>query len=82
MILQLNVITTKPAATPIPTNSTALTNVVGNNVKCFTDTYGSVNFDITNNYATAVDVTYQVYESFTNNLIGGGNYGSCKYCCW
>ncbi len=60
------------AATPIPTNSTlALTNVVGNNVKCFTDTYGSVNFDITNNYATAVDVTYQVYESFTNNLIAG-----------
>jgi hypothetical protein len=27
--------------------------------------------DITNNYATAVDVTYQVYESFTNNLIVG-----------
>jgi hypothetical protein len=48
-----------------------LTNVVGNNDEMFYHLW-YVNFDITNNYATAVDVTYQVYESFTNNLMGAG----------
>ncbi|MBE0392147.1 T9SS type B sorting domain-containing protein [Flavobacterium sp. PL002] len=60
------------AAKPIPTNSLlTLTNVVENNVKCFSDTYGSVDFDVTNAYTSAVTVTYQVYEAFTNNLITG-----------
>ncbi|NRT14507.1 gliding motility-associated-like protein [Flavobacterium sp. 28A] len=65
------------AAGPIPTNtSLTLTNVVENNIKCFSDTYGSVNFDVRNGYTTPapgspVTVTYQVYEAFTNKLIAG-----------
>ncbi len=50
-----------------------LNNVVGNNIKCTGDTNGSVSFDVNNTYGTSVDVSYQVYEAFTNDPIVGAS---------
>ncbi|OUL61530.1 T9SS type B sorting domain-containing protein [Flavobacterium sp. AJR] len=57
---------------PIPSNSSlSLKNVVANNVTCLGSKDGSVTFSITNGYTTAVDVSYQVYESISNLPIAG-----------
>ncbi|WP_158728170.1 T9SS type B sorting domain-containing protein [Flavobacterium sp. I-STPA6A] len=60
------------ATTPIPTTtSLVLNNVVANNRTCFGSNDGSVSFDIVNNYASSVDVSYQVYEALSNLPITG-----------
>ncbi|RYJ53300.1 T9SS type B sorting domain-containing protein [Flavobacterium petrolei] len=62
------------AATAVPTNTLlTVTNVLGNNIRCTGDTNGSVNFDINNTYTSSVNVSYQIYEAFTNILITGAN---------
>ncbi|TPG29542.1 hypothetical protein EAH81_27650, partial [Flavobacterium pectinovorum] len=59
---------------PVPSNSTlSIVNDVAHNITCTAAGDGKVTFEVKNNYATSVDVSYQVFESFTNVPIAGAS---------
>ena len=65
----------EPATTPIPTNSTlTATAVSANNITCTGSDDGNVSFTINSIYTSAVDVTYEIFDSLT--LISTGISGT------
>ncbi|WP_339614633.1 T9SS type B sorting domain-containing protein [uncultured Winogradskyella sp.] len=67
----------EPATTPIPTNSTlTATAVSANNITCTGSDDGNVSFTINSVYTTAVNVTYEIFDSLsitTTGISGTGN---------
>ena len=56
----------EPATTPIPTNSTLTTTAVSSdNITCTGSADGDVSFTINSTYASAVDVSYEIFDSLT-----------------
>lgn len=56
----------EPATTPIPTNSTLTVNAVSsNNITCTGNADGNVSFTINSNYATATNISYEIFDSLT-----------------
>ncbi|MFL0354710.1 T9SS type B sorting domain-containing protein [Xanthomarina sp. GH4-25] len=54
------------ATSPIPTNSTlTATAVTANNITCTGSADGNVSFTINSTYASATNVTYEIFDSFT-----------------
>ncbi|GAB5398531.1 MAG: T9SS type B sorting domain-containing protein [Aureisphaera sp.] len=65
----------EPATTPIPTNSTLTTSAESSdNVTCTGSDDGDVSFTVNSSYASAVDVTYEIFDSLT--LISTGIAGA------
>ncbi|MBX2826588.1 MAG: T9SS type B sorting domain-containing protein [Flavobacteriaceae bacterium] len=61
----------EPAATAIPTNSTlTLTGVGSDNVTCTGNADGDVSFTVNSIYATAVDISYEIFDSLTLQTTG------------
>ncbi|WP_082132695.1 T9SS type B sorting domain-containing protein [Bizionia psychrotolerans] len=65
------------ATSPIPTNSTlTATAVTANNITCTGSADGSVSFTINSTYASATNVTYEIFDSFTLVTTGISGTGS------
>ncbi|PWK19614.1 T9SS type B sorting domain-containing protein [Xanthomarina spongicola] len=63
------------ATSPIPTNSTlTLDAVTSNNITCTGSADGNVSFTVNSVYATATNITYEIFDSFT--LVTTGVTGS------
>jgi gliding motility-associated-like protein len=59
---------------PIPSTSTLkIESFTPENITCKGANNGNVSFEITNPYATSVNIKYEVFTAFTNNLISTGN---------
>lgn len=55
------------AETPIPTDSTlSIDNLVPKNITCTNNNDGNVSFDIKSTYPYTVDISYEIFEAFTN----------------
>jgi len=56
----------EPATTPIPTNSTlTATAVSSDNITCTGSADGDVSFTINSTYGSAVDITYEIFDSLS-----------------
>ncbi|MBO6606391.1 T9SS type B sorting domain-containing protein [Psychroserpens sp.] len=65
----------EPATTPIPTNSTLSLSALGsNNITCTGSADGNVSFTVNSIYGVAVNVDYEIFDSFS--LISTGITGS------
>jgi gliding motility-associated-like protein len=61
----------EPATTPIPTNSTlTLSAVSSNNITCTGSANGNISFTVNSVYGSAVNVDYEIFDSFTLNSTG------------
>ncbi len=61
----------EPATTPIPTNSTlSLSAITSNNITCTGSDDGNVSFTIESVYGSAVNVSYEIFDSLTLNSTG------------
>jgi gliding motility-associated-like protein len=61
----------EPATTPIPTNSTlTATAVSANNVSCTGSADGNVSFNVNSLYASATNISYEIFDSLSLSSIG------------
>lgn len=61
----------EPSTVAIPTNSTLTTSAVtANNITCTGSADGNVSFTVNSVYGTAVDVTYEIFDSLSLNSTG------------
>ena len=64
----------EPATTPIPTNSTLTTSAVSSdNITCNGNADGDVSFTVNSIYGTDTDITYEVLDALTLNVIVSGS---------
>jgi gliding motility-associated-like protein len=67
----------EPATAPIPTNSTlSITAVATDNISCTGSADGNVSFEINSIYGSAVDVSYEIFDSLSQISTGISGTGS------
>ncbi|MGF1555385.1 T9SS type B sorting domain-containing protein [Paucihalobacter sp.] len=61
----------EPATTPIPTNSTLTASTVSaNNITCTGSADGNVTFTVNSVYGTATNISYEIFDSLSQNTTG------------